>query len=740
MSLAGVHAGWPGAVPPGGAWPGAAQPLDWDSDPDALFLHDFIGADGTNVTTLTPQTGSAWTQSGTWTAPFLIKDGKLQIPLGSIGSIYTDLGETDYLIRCSVPIGAVSQDNPSIYQFGFRYQDDDNRWCVQIQPGNADTMQIFEVVGGSSTVRATLSGSGINLPHATVGTVLISVRGDTVTVTLGGGWSGTLGYAGMTTFLDKTKVGILARDTNSDGQHFIDNFFVIPPGLATIKRWFATGAWSLSEDSNTRYDSIGEADLGGPSVPATALGLFGKTADFARSSAHYLTVTDAVAPQLATGDIDFSIRVAFKPESLPGQMVIAARWDSGSGQREWLLRLSDSSKLQLLLSSSGSGADVTAEFDQVLVAGTQYVAHVSHSAALNRVGLSLNGQTITNTSYSSGVYDGAATFNIGTAGFTGAEFDGLIEDFLFIKNYAWTQEDVDDDYDGGTVRPFEVWDPEYTTISDDFERANSSTLGESAEGWEWETVSGIVNFGIDFGTAKAGSGDNAWSAGNVAGRRLASANQYVEGTGYVWGFSGGPIAALALRWGRNTQARYVAGGREDGNTWIWKVDSSGGGTQIANVGVGWALDDVMRFEAENVGGSVELRVYKNGSTTPTLTYTDSSSPYLSFRGVGLSGKSDGAFSDFEAGALSVEETSAGSGNVTGVGALSGAGYTERAGAGSASGIGRLQGTGYIERAGSGNVTGIAALAGVGYAEPVGSVSLISGGLISGGLVDGGLIS
>lgn len=103
--------------------------------------------------------------------------------------------------------------------------------------------------------------------------------------------------------------------------------------------------------------------------------------------------------------------------------------------------------------------------------------------------------------------------------------------------------------------------PDYThqTITDNFDRANSSSLGSSSEGWSWTDISG--SFGISSSQAIQDYGGGIVSMSR-ANSDLGSTNMYAQaGTN-----SDGDVLGVAVRKENNSTATYYCNGYVTPNT------------------------------------------------------------------------------------------------------------------------------------------------------------------------------
>lgn len=159
--------------------------------------------------------------------------------------------------------------------------------------------------------------------------------------------------------------------------------------------------------------------------------------------------------------------------------------------------------------------------------------------------------------------------------------------------------------------------PHATTITDNFNRSDASTLGTSSEGWSW-TDDASANSAAWRITSNTGGPTtdhgNACSEMARAESDLSSSDTYAQAVGVTMGGAFGGAAATAVRCSNGSSNSYRGGCRTDTGI-IYKM-ASGSATLLYNNAAGaGANGDTIRMEAS--GSSITLK--KNGSTITTVT-------------------------------------------------------------------------------------------------------------------------
>lgn len=200
-----------------------------------------------------------------------------------------------------------------------------------------------------------------------------------------------------------------------------------------------TAYWSLEEASGTRVDATGRGnDLTAINAPGNTTGKIGNAVSV---NNQYLERADNT--DLSTGDIDFAIAAWCNLAALQNATIMS-RYQLNGNQREYVLFYNQNdhvtnNRFSLIVSSNGT-ATTTLDATSFGAASTStwYFVMGWHDSVNNVIGISVN--DVSNTaSYSSGVFDSTAPFDIGrllnntTPVYT---FNGSIDEAAFWKNYV----------------------------------------------------------------------------------------------------------------------------------------------------------------------------------------------------------------------------------------------------------------------------------------------------------------
>jgi len=174
------------------------------------------------------------------------------------------------------------------------------------------------------------------------------------------------------------------------------------------------GFWTLNETSGTRTDSMGASTLSetGGTVSSTT-GKIGNAATF--SGSNYLSATDSST--LSTGDIDFTVAGWVYLESKTGNKAIISKWDSSTNNKEYALSyISTSDRFTFFASGDGtSNLSIAANAFGSPQLNTWYYVVAWHDTVNNTLNIQVNDGTVsTRSSYTAGVFDGAAPFALGS--------------------------------------------------------------------------------------------------------------------------------------------------------------------------------------------------------------------------------------------------------------------------------------------------------------------------------------
>lgn len=210
--------------------------------------------------------------------------------------------------------------------------------------------------------------------------------------------------------------------------------------------------WKLNEASGTRADAHGSNDLTDNNTVGVGTGKLDNAADFERDTSEYLSITDNA--DLSTGDVDFTVAGWVKFETAGATNVgVMGKW--AQPVREYGIDIA-SGKFRWIVSHDSTNAVVATDTTSVTT-GVWYFVVAWHDAANNQIGISVNDNTPTTVSHSSGVHNGAAEFRLGR--FDATHMDGLLDSWSFWKRVLTAAErtalynggdGLDYDFAGGT--------------------------------------------------------------------------------------------------------------------------------------------------------------------------------------------------------------------------------------------------------------------------------------------------
>lgn len=195
------------------------------------------------------------------------------------------------------------------------------------------------------------------------------------------------------------------------------------------------GYWKL--DNNAKDATPYESNLtntNGVTFTTDRKGQSAKAGQFVRASSQYLSLADNAA--LSTGDIDFTASGWVYFDSFSTFVNILGKWNTTGDQREWILYWDNAAgKFHFAVSSAGTvqQGDVTADSAGTISTGQWYFVVVWHDASANTTNIQVNNGTATTTSYSLGVFNSTAAFQISGAGGAVNTFDGRVDDVRFYK-------------------------------------------------------------------------------------------------------------------------------------------------------------------------------------------------------------------------------------------------------------------------------------------------------------------
>ena len=212
-------------------------------------------------------------------------------------------------------------------------------------------------------------------------------------------------------------------------------------------------AWELDEASGNAIDSHGANDLtetGGTIATGTGL-IYGSARDFEADDTEWFTIADNT--DVSAGDIDFSFELWIKAESLTTFRALFGK-DNGGAGKEYNCYAYSNGNIQFNVSNSGLAEHgvVTAGAGSITT-GNWIQVCCGHSATANETWIAINAGTPATTSYSGGVQDGTAGFQIGALDSLGSlPFDGLIGPVRFWKRDI--RSDISELYNSGSGRTY----------------------------------------------------------------------------------------------------------------------------------------------------------------------------------------------------------------------------------------------------------------------------------------------
>jgi RHS repeat-associated protein len=231
--------------------------------------------------------------------------------------------------------------------------------------------------------------------------------------------------------------------------------------------------WSLNETSGTRNDSHGGNHLTDNNTVTSTTGMQASAAQFTSSSSEWLSRSDNTA--LSTGDIDFTICGWMKLNSKTTYRGLVSKFETSTNNKEYYLGYaSDLDRFQFVVSNNGTatGSVVANNFGSPATA-TWYFVCAWHDAAANTINIQVNNGAANSTSWSSGVYNGTAPFNLGRiGGGTTSYHDGATDEVVFYKR-TLTAAERSWLYNAGSGRT-------YTDLSSPPPGSTTYTYGDSA--------------------------------------------------------------------------------------------------------------------------------------------------------------------------------------------------------------------------------------------------------------------
>jgi hypothetical protein len=192
--------------------------------------------------------------------------------------------------------------------------------------------------------------------------------------------------------------------------------------------------WKLDEASGSAIDAHGSHDL---TDNGTAASVTGKIND-----ARDLDVTKFFAkghdPELGFGDEDFTVAGWAKLASKPGLGFMLNKFSGTAGYA--VSYRSDLDRFYFAVGDSDSQHIENADVLGAPSTATWYFIVAWHDSTANTVNIQVNDGSVDSGSYSAGVSDPAADFQIG---FSGSSIDGVVDEFGLWNRVLTTQERTD---------------------------------------------------------------------------------------------------------------------------------------------------------------------------------------------------------------------------------------------------------------------------------------------------------
>lgn len=204
------------------------------------------------------------------------------------------------------------------------------------------------------------------------------------------------------------------------------------------------GDWPLSEVSGTRFDRSGQGnDLTDNNTVTQNPGRFNNAAQFTAANLEYLNRADNAS--LSTGDVDFSYFTWVYLDSLVNA-TLAGKYFVTGNQREWIVYFNHTDhapndRFALVVSSNGTA---TTQLDATTFGApstaTWVFVGVWHDSVQNTLNIQINDGVVDSVSYSSGVFDGTAPFQIGIIEGSIYPMNGRMQRARFYKRVLTAQE------------------------------------------------------------------------------------------------------------------------------------------------------------------------------------------------------------------------------------------------------------------------------------------------------------
>ncbi len=178
--------------------------------------------------------------------------------------------------------------------------------------------------------------------------------------------------------------------------------------------------WSLDNVN----DAHGSNTLTNNNTVTFVTGKVGNAGDF-NGSTQYLSIADNAA--LSMGDIDFSVQLWFKVDSLtPSAQTLLVKGDSVSGNMEYGFFVINDGTVRWRI-DTGLGGFPTVISGTTISTGVWYHVIGYHDATANEIGIVVNDDTPVTTTHLFGSQDTAQPLEIGRDQSGSRYFDGLVD-------------------------------------------------------------------------------------------------------------------------------------------------------------------------------------------------------------------------------------------------------------------------------------------------------------------------
>lgn len=198
--------------------------------------------------------------------------------------------------------------------------------------------------------------------------------------------------------------------------------------------------WNLDESSGNAADSHGSNTLIEVGTAASTTGKLNNARVFDGSfpTLDGFALSDNAA--FDGTDREFTFSLWMNPSNLSGEGWVISKWGS-TMHREFKIVTSGTTLLFRISDSSVSPG--TATWGSALSTNTWYHVCVWHDATNNQIGIVVNAGTPVTSSWSTGVQDGSADFEVGSNANDGNNWLGTIDEIGFWSRVLTSQERTD---------------------------------------------------------------------------------------------------------------------------------------------------------------------------------------------------------------------------------------------------------------------------------------------------------